>query len=71
MKVHIDREGCIECGACEAACPEVFVLKEGEKASIVDKYQAGDPGEGEVGEDEVSCAREAEESCPVEVISTE
>ena len=71
MKIYIDREGCIECGACESACPEVFVLKDGEKASIVDKYQAGDPSKGEVGEDLTSCAKEAEESCPVEVISTE
>ena len=70
MKIYIDREGCIECAACEAACPEVFVLEEGEKASIVEKYQTGGPAEGEVGKDLVDCAKEAEVSCPVEVITT-
>jgi len=70
MKVHIDRDGCIECGACEASCPEVFELKEGDKAQIVAKYQKAGPDEGEV-EDSLSvCVRDAETSCPVEVIST-
>ena len=70
MKVTIDREGCIECGACEAACPRVFVLKLGETASIVDKFQTKGPAEGEVGADLESCAKEAETSCPVSVIHT-
>ncbi|MBI4302956.1 MAG: ferredoxin [Chloroflexi bacterium] len=71
MKIRIDRDGCIECGACEAACPEVFVLKIGEPASVVEKYQTSGPAEGEVGEELSSCAREAAQSCPVDVISVE
>ena len=68
MKVSIDRDGCIECGVCESICPEVFELKENENASIVVAFQTSGPGEGEVGEDLASCVKEAEESCPVEII---
>jgi len=71
MKITIDREGCIECGSCVNTCGEVFELKDGEKASVAEKYRAGDPSQGEVGEDLSSCAREAADSCPVVVISVE
>lgn len=43
MKVSINQEDCIECGACEEACSEVFVVGSGEKASIVEKYQTKGP----------------------------
>ena len=69
MKISIDQEGCIECGACEEACLEVFVVESGEKASIVKKYQTKDPAEGEVGDELSGCVQEAADCCPVEVIS--
>ncbi len=71
MKISIDQEGCIECGNCSDECGEVFELKDGEKASIVKKYQKGGPATGEVGDDLADCARGAADSCPVEVISVE
>ena len=71
MKITIDRDGCIECGACTSSCPDVFELKDGEKASITEKYRTGDPARGEVGPDLNSCAQDAETSCPVAVIQTE
>ncbi|OGI03226.1 MAG: 4Fe-4S ferredoxin [Candidatus Margulisbacteria bacterium GWF2_38_17] len=50
-------DGCISCGACEAAAPEVFVVPElAEIKSGVDFNQH----EGEI--------KEAAESCPVNVI---
>ncbi len=69
MIVKIDKDGCIECGACEEACSEVFVVESDEKASIVKKYQTKNPGEGEVGDDLSGCVQEAADSYPVEVIS--
>ncbi len=69
MKVTIDRDGCIECGACEQACSEVFIVKGGEKASIVSKYQKNSPSIGDVPEDFVACAEDAVSSCPVQVIT--
>ena len=71
MKVLIDREGCIGCGVCEALCSQVFKLLNDGKSAIVEKYRKGNLGEGEVGEDLASCAENARDSCPVEVIKTE
>ncbi len=69
MKVSIDRDGCIECGVCEATCPDVFELKDNEKARITQKFrQDGNPAMGEVGSDQESCAKDAADSCPVSVI---
>ena len=71
MKIHIDRNGCIECGGCESVCSVVFELKEDEKASIIKKYRSRDPSEGEVEDDLISCIEEAIEACPVDVIRME
>ena len=71
MKITINREGCISCGACEAACPEVFKLAEDGFSSIVQKYRKGKLSSGEVGNDLTECATKSREVCPVQVISTE
>jgi len=55
MKVKVNKEKCIGCGACEALCPEVFTLKNG-KANVKTK-ETGKP-----------CAKEARDSCPVQAI---
>jgi ferredoxin len=39
MNVKIDQDGCIKCGACEQTCSEVFVVENGQKAYIVEKYR--------------------------------
>jgi len=69
MKVTIDRDGCIQCGACEQECAEVFLVDGGEAAVIVEKYRKGDPGEGDVPDSLVDCAQAAESACPVQVIT--
>lgn len=62
MKAYIDREGCISCGLCPATCPEVFRMAEDGFAEVyVD----------EVPEEAEEAAREAEEGCPVGVITVE
>jgi ferredoxin len=72
MKITIDRDGCIECGSCEATCPEIFILPLGEKAAVVEKYRSGNnPATGQVGTDQETCAKDAAESCPVTVIKVE
>lgn len=55
MKVKIDKEKCIGCGACEAVCPKVFKLING-KATAKMK------------ETNEKCAKEAADSCPVQAI---
>ena len=71
MKVHIDREGCIGCGVCEALCSEVFKLIEDGKSSITEKYRRGNLDQGEVGKELVECVANARDFCPVSVIGTE
>ena len=68
MRVHIDRDECIECGLCESACSDVFELRAGQKASIVECYQLGSASDGEVGEPLADCVQEAVDACPVNVI---
>jgi ferredoxin len=45
MRVEIEREDCIACGACSLDCPEVFEEDEADGTSrIVEAYRVdGDP----------------------------
>jgi len=62
MKAHIDRDGCISCGLCPATCPEVFRMADDGLAEV---YVVEVPKEAE------DAAKEAEEGCPVSVITVE
>lgn len=57
MKAKVN-EGCISCGACVAACPEVFRFND---EDLAEAY-------AEVTEDMQEAAEEARDSCPVSVI---
>ena len=60
MKAVIDRDGCIACGLCPDTCPEVFRMADDGLAEVyVD----------EVPEEAEDSAHEAEDGCPVSVIS--
>lgn len=62
MKASIDRDGCIACGLCPSICPEVFRMADDGLAEVyID----------EVPTDVEETAKEAEESCPVSVITVE
>jgi ferredoxin len=55
MKISVDKKKCIGCGVCPSLCPDVFKL--------------GDDGKAEViSQENIECAKEAAESCPVEAI---
>lgn len=69
VKIHIDRANCINCGACESACSEVFMLDEESIASINQKYRTTDAGTGFVDDNLEQCVDKAVESCPVSVIT--
>ncbi|HRZ85523.1 MAG TPA: ferredoxin [Candidatus Paceibacterota bacterium] len=58
FKVRVDESKCIGCGACEAICDKVFVLKDG-KAKVKKSNS------------EEKCVKEAKDSCPVNAISVE
>ena len=58
MKVIVDKDLCIGCGACQAICPEVFEINDGLSEVVKDEIDSKH-------EEEVI---EAIESCPTEAI---
>lgn len=62
MKATLDRSGCIGCGLCAGVCPAVFRMADD---GIAEVYQEEVPAEAE------KDAIEAQNGCPVTVISVE
>lgn len=59
MKLVVDKDICIGCGACAAICPDVFEIDEdGLAVSVVDT----------VNEEVMEDAIDAKEGCPVNAI---
>ncbi len=62
MKVKVNRDNCIGCGACESICPEVFQLDDDGLSTVVwDESKKIDE----------TSVQEAVESCPTSAISNE
>jgi len=62
MKAEINRDGCISCGLCASTCPEVFRMADDDLAEVyVD----------EIPEEVENSAIDAQEGCPVSVITVE
>ena len=60
MKIKIDQEQCIGCGSCQAVCPDVFEMKDDNKAHIKENEA-----------DKADCVQEAVDICPVQAIEIE
>lgn len=60
------RKKCIGCGACAAVCPKFFEMDKDGFATLKNSSQAGEGFELEV--NEVDCAKDAAEACPVKII---
>jgi ferredoxin len=71
MNVTIDRMDCVSCGACWNICPDLFEQNPCDSFSqIAEPFRfCGDRSEGTVPEDQISCAWEAVNLCPVQVIT--
>jgi len=71
MKVIIEREACVSCGTCNETCPGLFEQDPDDSFSrIIEKYRVnGNIAEGTIPEDFETCAREASDLCPVQIIS--
>ncbi|SHJ54884.1 ferredoxin [Parasporobacterium paucivorans] len=62
MKAYILKADCIGCGLCVSDCPEVFEMGDDGKANVL---------VNEIPKESESCAIEAKEDCPVNVITIE
>ncbi|VVB79364.1 Ferredoxin [uncultured archaeon] len=58
-KITVDKKKCIGCGACVSVCPSAFEMKDGKSSPIKSKVA------------NITCEREAAESCPVNAIKIE
>ena len=62
VKVWVDSEGCISCGACVAICPQIFQFWDDGKSHAIAQPKSLE---------DLKCSKEAEEACPVSVIHLE
>lgn len=70
MKVTVDRDQCISCGACYAECAALFE-ENGDDAwtQITPPYRVdGNIAVGEIPAELESCARAGADVCPVSII---
>ncbi len=59
MKVKVNQDKCIGCGACVATCEDNFEMQDNGKAKEI---------HSDVPENLKQCTQEASDSCPVEAI---
>lgn len=62
MKVKVNKNACIGCGACTAVCPEMFEFDDDGLAKVSSE---------EVKEENVQDVIDASEGCPTGAIETE
>ena len=71
-RVKLDREGCIGCNTCETVAPEIFLVNMSDMKSDIIKENVVKHKDGshslELEAGDVAKAKEASESCPVNVI---
>ena len=68
-KIEIDRSGCIACGACYSVDPSHFEPDEEGKSTVVGGETDAMASSGVFEDEEIENAREAEDSCPVSIIT--
>lgn len=62
MKVEVNKDACIGCGACAAICPDVFEMDDEGLSSVIKE---------EISDDLKEDVEEAVDSCPTSAISYE
>lgn len=68
-KIEIERGGCIACGACYTVNPSHFEPDEEEKSTVVGGETDSNLSSGVFDDDDFENVKEAEDSCPVSIIS--
>jgi ferredoxin len=68
-KIEIEREGCIACGTCYTVDPSHFEPDDEGKSTVIGRETDANASLGVFDDEEIENAREAEDSCPVSVIT--
>ena len=70
MKVELDKNNCIGCGACTATCPDKWEMDDSGKSHIINGTLREDGWEEkDITIEEAKEHQEAADSCPVSVIN--
>ncbi|MDD2731716.1 MAG: ferredoxin [Candidatus Pacebacteria bacterium] len=67
MKIILEREKCIGCGACAAICSKHWELKDDGKTDLIGS-NLNSEGNYEKEITDIECNQEASEGCPVNCI---
>ncbi len=68
-KIEIERGGCIACGTCYTIDPSHFEPDDEGKSTVSGGETDANASSGVLDDEEIENAREAEDSCPVSVIT--
>ena len=68
-KIEIERGGCIACGTCYTIDPSHFESDEEGKSTVIGGETDASGSSGVFNDEEIENARNAEDSCPVSVIT--
>ncbi len=70
-KITLNMNDCIGCSTCCTLCRELFEQSPENKVSVKKLTKQGDSWIGELDEETITAARQAEAECPVMVIKIE
>lgn len=68
-KIEIKREDCIACGSCYSINPTHFEPDEQGKSKVIGGETNDSMSVGEFDDAEIESSRDAEDSCPVSIIT--
>lgn len=69
MKIILDRDKCIGCGACTALCPKYFEMEEDGKSSLKGAKTKPKTQIEELTIKKLDCSQDAADICPVKAIN--
>jgi len=70
-KIIHERKKCISCGACTSVCPTMFEMSEKDNLATLKNSKESSNGDFELETNNVDCAKEAANICPVNIIKIE
>ncbi len=68
MKIILNKNECIGCGACAAICPKYFEMGDDAKSCLKNAVKNKKNNQEKLTVKEISCIKEAADSCPVRAI---